>query len=156
MVQFPMHWLVEEFRDERALKALRRVINPKIARYRRMIQQVKSDPLFNLTPAFRDAQCFFCEGILSVLLNRIPGLKDYQRLRAKWGIHKPLVGAPHRQEIFDRMLILLVDYLRECIPVNKGEKEIFSHASKILSLAWPKICPDKPAMWRMRYLRARP
>jgi hypothetical protein len=157
LVHLPIWWLVTEAHADFALKTLWRRLNPEIARYRRLGQQLKTYPLLTSFPGI-EFLSFYCDGLLSVLRSCAPSTTAHSRARIKWGVSKPTNSPPHRQEIFDKALVKLVDYLRDRIP-NPDQKQsvLFAHVSKILCLSWgPKLCPDKPRLWQRRYQLAAP
>jgi hypothetical protein len=143
LIQWPIWVLVGEVHFETALKAFRKVLDPEIKRYQRLLQQAKNDSVL----------CSFVTGALALLKNCAPKSTAVRRNRSKYGIHRPLTSSPHRQQIFDKMLVQLTDYLRDTILIEK-ESDLFKHVAKILSLAWgAEICPNKPKMWQQRYRR---
>jgi hypothetical protein len=155
LVQLPVWYLVSEVGTEKALKALRKVLDPAIARYRRLLQQLRADPIFCGSPATKDFVLSFCEGAYSLLNNCAPRVSKLSKDRIKWGVDKPITSPPHKQEIFDETLVNLVDYLRPRV-LTETQSELFKDVSKILSLAWGrKLCPDHPKMWQQRYQRAK-
>src|SRR5262249_15570380 len=156
LVLGPIWYLLRVAYTERALKALWNVLNPVMARYRRLLQQVGTDPILKSSPAIKDLVYFFYQGALFTLNNCAPTMSAFSTFLTEAKISKPIDSPPHKQEVFDKMLVSLVDYLRTRVPDPDGkESKIFVHVSKILSLTWgPQICPDKPKMWRERYRRA--
>ena len=154
LVQFPIWFLLREHEEVKSLRSLRKILYPAIVKYRRWVSQYNADPI--LSSAEKYFLTSFCNGAIFVL-DRIPKPAELSRQRLKYGVNKPLDSAPHRQRIFDEMLVSLVDYFRERSPdVDQKELAVFTHVSKILSLAWgSRLCPDKPRMWRTRYNRAK-
>src|SRR5262245_41030397 len=116
LVQSPILYLVKVWKIEKALEILWKILRPEMARYRRMLQQAKMDPILNHSASTKDVHSSFYEGVLSTLSSCAPTVREVSRGRIKAGISKPIKSPPHKQEVFDKALVHLVHYLRNRIP----------------------------------------